>query len=292
MQPEAERDGHGPAPHAAVLGHDDLRMRGDEAREPPARPHRVGAGVGGVVEPGLRVLHDVHRGDVGILLDVGVKRHRQPGEIRPFTDQFHFLDRPGLHRHQPPRRQPQPPGKGGQVFLRRDPEGARLQPAVLDQDVAHAETGVFHDVLEQDRPLALGREGAHVVDAHRLADDRHRVAVGVEEPAQVSGAVRAGRGIGAGEGISAGRGNGGIPVLRLVHGLLRCIGFMVRREQGGRPADPPPGVGHPGPAESGFYREDGETSDSIRAIRLAAAARRRRRSSDAIGSPRRMATSR
>ena len=224
---------------------------------PRRGPHRVGAGVGRIVEPGLRILHDVHRGDVRVFLDVGVKRHRQPGEVGLLADQLHFLDRPGLDRHQPARWLPQPPRERRQVLLRRHPERERLHPAVLDQDVAHAEAGILHDVLEQDRAFALGRQGADVIDAHRLANDGDRIAIDVEEPAQVLVGSRTGRVI----VIEV------VPAEHLIHVFLLFVARRSRArsvsakaasplpsdppDRAGTPAVPGPRPRRPGPPRAG-----------------------------------------
>jgi hypothetical protein len=67
-----------------------------------------------------------------------------------------------------------------------DPERARLRGAGLHQAVAEPEARLLDDVLEQDRPVALRRQRADVVDMHRLADAGDDVGVAGEIAAQRS----------------------------------------------------------------------------------------------------------
>ena len=149
-----------------------------EADPAMARPDRRGAGVGRVVEAGLRVADDVHRRDVALALFRRMNRHRQLEPVDLVSGPHDLLDRAGRHVDEAARRFAQAPRQRRQIVLPRHAQRAALRPAVLDQDVAEPEVGVLGYVLEQDRPFRLRRQRADVVDRDRLLDRRQDIGVG------------------------------------------------------------------------------------------------------------------
>jgi hypothetical protein len=64
-------------------------------------------------------------------------------------------------------------------------ERASLKRARLYQYIAQPESRLLHNILEQYRLLALGRECADILDAHRFGDACHDIVVGFEITAQI-----------------------------------------------------------------------------------------------------------
>ena len=93
----------------AILAHDGVRVRRDEADQAAPRPDRVRAGVAGIVEAGLRVADDVHRGHVGrgvlVLVAEGSAATVQSASLAESDD---FLHRAGLDVLEAARRLAQP----------------------------------------------------------------------------------------------------------------------------------------------------------------------------------------
>ena len=177
---EDEGDRHLVFAHRAVLVHDDVRMRRDEADQSAPRADRIGAGMAGIVEAGLRIADDVHRGHVGRFVLVLVARDRKGRPVDLVARANDLLDRAALDVLEAARRLAQPESKRLQIILRRHAERARLRATVLHQDVAQAETRLLDDVLEEDRLVALRRKRADVVHTDRLGDARDNVGIGLE----------------------------------------------------------------------------------------------------------------
>jgi hypothetical protein len=182
---EHDHEWHARVAELAVLAHDDVGVRRDEARQPGAGPADDGAGVRGVVKARFRVHHDVHRGDVGRGLLLAVDGNRQLRPVHFVTLELLFLHRPVADVHETARWQAQPVGEGAKIVLARDPEGTRLQLAVLHQNVAQAKAGLLDDILEEHGVVALRRERRDVLQAHRLRDPGDDVGVGREIAPQV-----------------------------------------------------------------------------------------------------------
>ena len=97
-----------------------------------------------------------------------MERHGELTEIDVVSCVDHFFYRPRFNGYQRAWRLAQPIGERGQKFIRGDTERSALRPAVLDQDVAHAEIWILDNVFEQDRVFALRCKRADMIDAHRL----------------------------------------------------------------------------------------------------------------------------
>ena len=178
-------DGHFINSHGAVLGHDLMRMGGDEADEAARRFGRRGSGMAGIVESGFRIPDDIHGRNIWRVLVGRMDRVGQLGPVHLVAGQNHFLDGGGLDIDEPARRLAQAPGQGRQIFLLRHAERAALGMAMFDQDIAHPEPGMLDDVLEQNRGFRLGRQRADIIDRDRLGDVCDDIGVGFEVAAQI-----------------------------------------------------------------------------------------------------------
>ena len=170
--------------HRAVLVHDDVGVRRDEADQSSARAHGIGAGMAGIVEAGFRIADDVHGRDIWPVVLVLVHRDRQCRPVDITAGSHDFLHRAGLDLLDATRRLPQPKGQRLQIILLGHAERPRLRAAVFHQDIAQPEARLLDDVLEQDGLIALRRQRTDIDQVHRLADARDDVGVGVEIFAQ------------------------------------------------------------------------------------------------------------
>ncbi len=168
-----------------VFLHDRMGVGCDKADQTCARADGLRSRVAGIVEPGLRILDDIHGGDQGLGLVLGMDGDRQFEPVHVIAGPDHFFHRAGVDIHQAPGRFAQALGEGGQVVFLGDAQGPALGPAALDQHIAKAEAGMLLDVFEQDRAFALRRQGADIVDGDRLVDHRQDILVGLQISAKV-----------------------------------------------------------------------------------------------------------
>ena len=178
-------DRHLVVAHGDIFLHDLHRVWRDEQAYGRIRAGRCRQRVHRVVEPGLRVAQDVHASDLGTGTVVGMLADRQIPEVDILSCLDDLLDGPRLDQLIPPGRLTKPIGERLEVVRFGHTEGTRPQRAMLEHDVEHAVAGLLDDVFEQDRRLALGRQGPDVFDAYRFGNPGDDVGVGLEVATQV-----------------------------------------------------------------------------------------------------------
>ena len=106
------------------------------------------------------------------------------GPIDVLAELFDLFHRPGFDVLEAARRLAQAERQRAQELLGLDAESARLRAAILHQNVAEPEARLLDDVLEQNGLIALRRQRADVVHAHRLFDPGDDVGIGFEITAE------------------------------------------------------------------------------------------------------------
>src|ERR1700756_5637277 len=106
-------------------------MRRDKTDEPAAWANGVGAGMGGIVESGLRITDDVHGRDIGPNISIFVLRDRKRRPIDLCVGLDDLFYRTGFDQPKAARRLPQSKSKRLQVVRGRNSERARLRRSAL-----------------------------------------------------------------------------------------------------------------------------------------------------------------